>query len=84
MRKRPSSGSLLTATAEDRRARLLGLTAKGRRLIGRAFAEHARHLEDVMSVLDEQEKHYLYVGLKKLGRFVAATLDRPHSQTKDK
>jgi MarR family 2-MHQ and catechol resistance regulon transcriptional repressor len=71
-------------TDKDRRARLLELTAKGRRLIERAFAEHARHLEGAMSVLDEEEKQQLYAGLKKLGQLVAATLDRPHSETKDK
>jgi len=68
-------------TDQDRRARVLEHTAKGRRLIERAFAEHARHLESAMSVLDEQEKQRLYVGLKKLGQFVAAMLDRPHSET---
>lgn len=71
-------------TDKDRRARVLELTSKGRRLIGRAFAEHARHLEEAMSVLDEQEKRRLYAGLRKLGRFVAAALDRPHSETKNK
>src|ERR1700686_2438601 len=44
-------------TAKDRRARTLELTSKGRRLIERAFAEHARHLENAMSVLDADEKH---------------------------
>jgi MarR family 2-MHQ and catechol resistance regulon transcriptional repressor len=71
-------------TAKDRRARLLELTSKGRRLIERAFAEHARHLENAMSVLDDDEKRRLYAGLKKLGQFVAATLERPHSETQDK
>ncbi len=54
-------------TAKDRRARVLELTPKGRRLIERAFAEHARHLE-----------------LKKLGQFVAPTLDRSHPEAEDK
>jgi MarR family 2-MHQ and catechol resistance regulon transcriptional repressor len=71
-------------TAADRRARVLELTSEGRRLIVRAFAEHARHLEEAMSVLDAEEKRQVYSGLKKLGQFVAATLDRPHSETKDK
>jgi MarR family transcriptional regulator, 2-MHQ and catechol-resistance regulon repressor len=71
-------------TATDRRARLLELTSKGRRLIKRAFAEHARHLENAMSVLDDDEKQHLYAGLKKLGQFVAATLDRPPSEAEDK
>jgi len=71
-------------TDKDRRARVLELTAKGRRLIERAFAEHARHLEGAMSVLDAEEKQDLYAGLKKLGQFVAATLNRPHLEAKDK
>ena len=71
-------------TATDRRARVLELTSKGRRLIERAFKEHAWHLEDVMSVLNAAEKRELYTGLKKLGQFVAATLDRPHPVTKEK
>lgn len=71
-------------TPRDRRARLLELTPNGRRLIERAFREHAQHLEKAMSVLDDEEKRHLYAGLKKLGRFVAATLDPPLSQTEDK
>ena len=71
-------------TAKDRRARLLELTPKGRRLIERAFREHAQHLEEVMSVLDVEERRRLYTGLKKLGLFVAATLDRPRSETERK
>jgi MarR family 2-MHQ and catechol resistance regulon transcriptional repressor len=69
-------------TAKDRRARLPTLTQKGRGLIERAFAEHAQHLEKAMSVLDAEERRSLYTGLKKLGLFVAATLDRPRSQSK--
>jgi MarR family 2-MHQ and catechol resistance regulon transcriptional repressor len=65
-------------TPKDRRSRLLELTPKGRRLIGRTYGEHAQHLEKAMSVLDAGEKGQLYAGLKKLGRFVAATLDQTH------
>jgi MarR family 2-MHQ and catechol resistance regulon transcriptional repressor len=70
-------------TAKDRRARVLELTPPGRRLIERAFAEHAQHLEEAMSVLDDAEKRGLYAGLRKLGHSVAATLDRSHSETAD-
>ena len=62
-------------TAKDRRARVLELTPLGRRLIESAYAEHARHLEETMSVLKAAEKKQIYEGLKKLGQFVAATLD---------
>ena len=71
-------------TAKDRRARLLELTPKGRRLIEQSFAGHAQHLESAMSVLDGEEKRRLYVSLKKLGKFVAATLERLRSETEDK
>jgi MarR family 2-MHQ and catechol resistance regulon transcriptional repressor len=71
-------------TLKDRRARILELTPKGRRLIEGAFAEHAEHLEKNMAVLDGKEKKQLYTGLKKLGQFVAATLDRPRPDAKGK
>jgi len=71
-------------TANDRRARVLELTSKGRRLIERAFADHARHLENAMSVVNEDEKRHLYASLKKLGHFVAATLNRSRSETEDR
>ena len=68
-------------TAQDRRARLLELTPKGRRMIERAYQEHAQHLEKTMSVLNAHERRSLYAGLRKLGLSVAATLDRPRSET---
>jgi len=64
-------------TSKDRRARVLELTPEGRRLIEGTYGEHARHLEEAMSVLDEKERKQLYAGLKKLGQSVAATLNRP-------
>jgi MarR family 2-MHQ and catechol resistance regulon transcriptional repressor len=71
-------------TAKDRRARILDLTPKGRRLIEQTFAEHARHLENAMAVLNAGERRRLYAGLKKLGHSVAATLDRPRSGAEQK
>jgi len=70
-------------TTKDRRARILELTRKGRQLIQRAFAEHARELERMMSVLTEQEKGALYAGLRKLGHSVAGTLDHSRASTKE-
>ena len=55
----------------DRRARRVELTSAGRSLIESAFREHARHLEDALAVLSEEEKQQVYEGLKKLGRSVA-------------
>jgi MarR family transcriptional regulator, 2-MHQ and catechol-resistance regulon repressor len=62
------------STAADRRARRVELTPEGRRLIEGAFREHARHLEDAVAVLDEEEKQQVYNGLKKLGRSVATQI----------
>jgi len=66
-------------TATDRRGRVLELTPKGRRVIERAFAEHVRHLENTMSVLDADERRRLHAGLKTLGQHTAATQERPSS-----
>src|SRR5580704_3708158 len=51
-------------TSKDRRARVLELTAEGRKVIQRAFAKHSQHLEKMMSVLDARERRELYSGLK--------------------
>ncbi len=66
-------------TPQDRRARLLELTAEGRTLIEQAYGEHVRHLESALSVLDDKEKKQLYSGLKKLGRSVSH--GEKHEQT---
>src|SRR6266404_9361684 len=47
-------------TPRDRRARLLELTMKGRKLIEPAFAKHERDLEVLLSVLDQEEQRGLY------------------------
>jgi len=77
-----ASGSM---TAAIDRVEKMGLvirktTAEDRRVIERAFRQHAQHLESAMSVLDEEERRHLRAGLKKLGKSVAATLDRPHAK----
>ena len=54
-------------TVEDRRARLLELTAEGRRLAEAIFEKHAKDLEALFAVLTELEKRQLYAPLKKLG-----------------
>lgn len=71
-------------TPTDRRARLLELTPEGRRLIRAAFLEHARHLEEFMSILSPREKQQMYGSLKKLGQSVAAALDQAQSGTEGK
>jgi MarR family 2-MHQ and catechol resistance regulon transcriptional repressor len=64
------------AEASDRRVRRIELTRAGRKLIEGVFQQHARHLEEALTVLDEKEKQQVYDGLKKLGRSVAASLEK--------
>lgn len=63
-------------TPGDRRARLLELTTEGRRLAVSMFKKHARDLEAVMSVLDDDEKQQLYGPLKKLGLSAAEAVEK--------
>jgi MarR family 2-MHQ and catechol resistance regulon transcriptional repressor len=52
---------------EDRRVRLISLTAKGKKLITSMYSSHARHLEDIMKDLSSTERKQLQTLLKKLG-----------------
>jgi len=52
----------------DGRSFYLHLTKKGRRLIKEAFDRHARNLEEIADVLNEQERSELVSLLKKIGR----------------
>jgi MarR family 2-MHQ and catechol resistance regulon transcriptional repressor len=63
-------------TSTDRRARVLELTPEGRALVEQAFKEHSKDLEQLMSVLDTDEKEQLYGISKKLGRFAAEALQQ--------
>jgi len=53
---------------EDRRIRLVELTAKGRRLIERAYARHAIDMEEAMSALSRHDRLALIELLKRLGK----------------
>jgi MarR family 2-MHQ and catechol resistance regulon transcriptional repressor len=64
-----------TAHPEDRRARLVELTDKGKRLIECAFRQHALDLEETMAVLTPSERLELTRLLKKVGIFAAAKLN---------
>jgi MarR family 2-MHQ and catechol resistance regulon transcriptional repressor len=55
----------------DRRVRVVDLTPKGRRLINRIFAAHAKNMEDVAGVLTDAERVELVEALKKLGKNAA-------------
>ena len=52
---------------DDRRARIVHLTAEGRKLIERAFAEHAAAMEHAASGLSPAERTAAIRLLKKLG-----------------
>ena len=64
---------LRTPSPEDRRAKILKLSPKGRSLVKAAFTRHAADLEAVMAVLDQREKSQLHDLLKRVGLFAAAT-----------
>jgi MarR family transcriptional regulator, 2-MHQ and catechol-resistance regulon repressor len=53
---------------EDRRVRLVELTAKGRALIAKTFREHAAAMEEAAEVLSNEERLILLRLLKKLGK----------------
>jgi len=53
---------------DDRRVRLVELTAKGRALITKTFREHAAAMEGVASALSMEERLMLLRLLKKLGK----------------
>lgn len=52
----------------DRRTRLVRLTAEGRKLIRRMFASHARAMESAVSALTAKERTTLLALLRRLGR----------------
>jgi MarR family 2-MHQ and catechol resistance regulon transcriptional repressor len=63
---------LRTPSPEDRRAKILKLSPKGRSLVKAAFTRHAADLETAMAVLDQGEKRQLHDLLKRVGLFAAA------------
>lgn len=64
---------------EDRRIRLVELTAEGRRLIGAMYERHAQSLEEITQVLSQAEKEQLRKLLKKWGLSVASQLEKKAS-----
>ncbi len=61
----------------DRRAKVLHLTPKGKRVVETAFNRHAAELEPAMAVLNPSEKRQLHALLKKLGLFATETERKP-------
>jgi MarR family 2-MHQ and catechol resistance regulon transcriptional repressor len=55
------------ASADDRRAKIVHLTAEGRKLITRAYNEHAADMEQLASDLSTAERATLIRLLKKIG-----------------
>ena len=53
---------------DDRRVRLVELTAKGRALIIKIFREHAAAMEEAAGALSKEERLLLLRLLKKLGK----------------
>jgi MarR family 2-MHQ and catechol resistance regulon transcriptional repressor len=68
------------ASPSDRRARVLELTAKGKRLAAASFEKHAKDLEALMSGLTEKEMERLYGSLKKLGLLAAEKLEEQETR----
>jgi MarR family 2-MHQ and catechol resistance regulon transcriptional repressor len=58
-------------TPEDRRAKMLELTAEGKRVVEKAFQKHAAELKAAMAILNQEEKQQLYGLLRRLGRFAS-------------
>ena len=62
------------ASANDRRARIVHLTKEGRKLITRAYSEHAADMERLASELSTADRATLIRLLKKLGYKAAEAL----------
>src|SRR6266849_10067172 len=68
------------ASPSDRRARVVELTAEGKRLAASCFKQHAKDLDALMSALSEKEMEQLYGSLKKLGLLAAEKLEEQETQ----
>jgi MarR family 2-MHQ and catechol resistance regulon transcriptional repressor len=66
---------------QDLRARLVQLTAAGRRMIECAFSQHIADMEETMAVLDPAERLQLVRLLKKVGFAAAARLQMHKTQS---
>ena len=72
------------SSPSDRRARVVELTAKGKRLASSSFDRHAKDLDALMSALSEEEKEQIYQPLKKLGSAAAAKLAEQQAKSKSR
>lgn len=62
-----------TGSSEDRRVRVVDLTASGRKLIEQVFAAHARQVDRLAEVLSPKERRQIARGLKAFGKAAAHT-----------
>jgi MarR family transcriptional regulator, 2-MHQ and catechol-resistance regulon repressor len=58
---------------QDRRMRVVALTAKGRALISKAFEAHVHDMEDIAQVLPPEMRAHLADALKRLGKRAAGS-----------
>jgi MarR family 2-MHQ and catechol resistance regulon transcriptional repressor len=65
-----------TADPHDRRARIVQLTEKGRRLIKDGLERHAIDMEETLAVLKPGERMEIIRLLKKAGMWAAARIER--------
>ena len=70
------------ASPSDRRARVVHLTAEGKRLAASSFERHAKDLEALMSALSQKEIEQLHGSLRKLGIFAAEKLEEQQAKPK--
>ena len=70
------------SSPSDRRARVVELTPRGKRLATSSFERHAKDIEALMSALSEGEKRQIYEPLKKLGLLAAEKLNQQEAKVK--
>ena len=69
-----------TSSPSDRRARVVELTPRGKRLAAAKFKQHAKDLEGLMAALSKTEKEQVYRSLKKLGLLAAEKLNQERTR----
>ena len=69
------------AAKDDRRAKIVHLTTEGKKLITRAYAEHAADMEHLAADLSAAERATLIRLLKKIGYRAAAESKREKEET---
>ena len=60
-----------TSSADDRRVRVVDLTANGRKLIEQVFDAHSRQVDKLADVLSPKERRQISRGLKAFGKAAA-------------